>query len=105
MPVFVATSSPLTYSRPVVPLSVTATCDHWPSASGAVPFRRCSPPPPEVVIAKRGAEPALAVRNMLRAVLAPKSKIRDHVGRATGFTQVEIVKSVSPLTTPAGNCT
>src|SRR5688500_14379403 len=101
----VATSAPLTYSQPVVPFRVTATCAHSLSACGAVPLSRCSRPLPEVVIANRGAEPALTVRNIPRAVLAPKSKILDHVDRAAGFAQVEIVKSLSPLTMPAGRLT
>jgi hypothetical protein len=38
-------------------------------------------------------------------VPVPKSNTRDQVLVAAGFTQAAIVKSVSPLTTPAGRVT
>src|SRR5215471_13397767 len=66
--VLVATAVPLTYSVPVLPDTVTATCDHVPRGSCEVADSRCSPPAPLVVMAKRGPEPALMVRNMLVVV-------------------------------------
>src|SRR5258706_14400538 len=91
----VATATPLTYSVPVVPDSVTATCDQVFSGSAEVALRRCSPPLPLVVMAKRGAVPALTVRNMFAVVPVPKSNTRDQVELADGLTQVETVKLVS----------
>src|SRR5262249_39628920 len=81
-------------------------CDHVFSGSAEVADRRCSPPLPPVVMANRGAVPALTVRNMLAVVPVPKSNTRLQVLFAAGFTQVEMVKlPVSPLTTPAGSVT
>src|SRR4051795_5349174 len=67
----------------------------------------CSAPAalPLMVIAKRGAEPALVARNMYTPVPEPKSKMRDHVGVDDGLTQVAIVKSCSVLTIPLGSFT
>src|SRR3954468_709327 len=95
MLVFCATWTPLTYMRPVLPVSVIAMWVHWPSVSGDGALMICSPgvPLPLVVIAKRGVEPALAARNMYPPVPEPKSKMRDQVVVAPGLTQVEIVKS------------
>src|SRR5262249_7655364 len=92
MLVFVATAVPLTYTRPVLPDNVTAMCDQVFSGSALVADRRCSPPLPLVVIAKRGPLPALRVRNMFVVVPVPKSKTRDHVELADGFTHAEMVK-------------
>ena len=66
MLVFCATWTPLTYIRAVVPDSVTAMCDHWPSGSGDGALMTCSAPAalPLTVIAKRGDVPALVARNM-----------------------------------------
>src|SRR5215475_8911962 len=80
-------------------------CDQVFVGSGADPLRRCSPPLPVLVIANRGAAPALTVRNMLLVVPEPKSKIRDQVVVTAGLTQVEIVKSFRPLTMPVGRDT
>src|SRR3954447_12373749 len=87
----VPTTWPLTYIVPVVPETVTVTSDHWLSGSSALASIRCSPPPPLVVIAKRGAEPALSVRNMLLLVLRPMSNTRDQVALEYGLTQAETV--------------
>src|SRR5262245_44776061 len=97
MAVLVATAVPLTYSVPVLPDRVTARCDHVFSGSAEVALSRCSPPLPEVVIANRGAVPALTVRNMLTVVPVPKSKTRDQVLFAAGFTHAEMVKLDSAL--------
>jgi len=86
----------------VLPDSVTARCDQVFSGSAVVPLICCSPAAPEVVMAKRGAVPALTVRNMFAVVPVPKSKTRDQVEFAAGFTQTEIVKLARPLTTPVG---
>ena len=65
MLVLVATGWPFTYSVPVVPDSVTATCDQVFSGSVPGPLSCCSAPLPLVVMAKRsGPPPALSVRNM-----------------------------------------
>ena len=65
MLVLVPTAVPLTYSVPVLPDSVTATCDQVLSGSSPVPLICCSPPAPLVVMANRiGPPPALRVRNM-----------------------------------------
>src|SRR5215510_1135158 len=77
MLLMVATEVPLTYNVPTVPLSVTAMCDQVFSGSCEVALRRCSPPLPLVVIAKRGPEPAFSVRNMLAVVPVPISNTRD----------------------------
>src|SRR5262249_4328239 len=79
------------------------TCDQLFSGSAVVALSRCSPPLPLVVMANRGAVPALSVRNMFAVVPVPKSKTRDHVVLADGFTHVEMVKFVSPLTMPEGS--
>ena len=67
----------------MLPDSVTARWIHWLVGSwpGVVGLMRCSLPPPEVVMAKRGPVPALTVRNMLVFGPEPKSKTRDHCGR------------------------
>src|SRR5689334_18922908 len=80
-------------------------CDQVFSGSADVAFSRCSPPLPLVVMANRGAVPALSVRNMFAVVPVPKSKIRDQVVLADGFTHVEMVKFVRPLTMPEGSVT
>src|ERR1700752_3776469 len=102
--VFCATWAPLKYIRAVVPLSVTATCVHWPSASAELALMTCSAPAalPLMVSAKRGVDPALVARNMYTPVPEPKSQMRDHVGVADGLTQVAIVKSCRLLTIPLG---
>src|SRR3954451_1556744 len=89
----VPTAVPFTYSVPTLPFTTIATCDHWFSGSVPVPLITCSAaPPPPVVMAKRIAEPALTVRNMYRVVPVPKSKMRDQVVFACGFTQVDTVQ-------------
>src|SRR5947208_2093822 len=45
------------------------------------------------------------VRNILTFVSLPKSKIRDHVPTELSLTQVAMLKSVRPFTTPAGRLT
>src|SRR5919198_806793 len=103
---FVPTGVPLTYSVPVLPDSVTATCDQV--FNGSVPGAsiRCSAPPPPVVMAKRsGPPPALSVRNMLTVVPVPKSNTRDQALFCDGLTHAETVKSCSPLTMPSGSWT
>src|SRR3954468_8260707 len=91
MALLVPTAAPLTYIVPTLPLTTIATCDHWFSGSVPVPLNTCSAaPPPPVVIAKRSGEPALTVRNMYRVVPVPKSKTRDQVVFACGFTHAEI---------------
>src|SRR5262245_14104923 len=102
MPVLVATAVPLTYNVPVVPDNVTARCDHVFSGSAEVALSRCSPPLPEVVMANRGAVPALSVRNMFVVVPVPKSNTRDHVEFAAGLTHAEMVKLLRPLRIPVG---
>src|SRR4051794_40586460 len=93
MALLVPTAAPLTYIVPTLPFTTIATCDHWLSGSVPVPLITCSAaPPPPVVIAKRRAEPALTVRNMYRVVPVPRSKMRDQVVFACGFTHVEIVQ-------------
>src|SRR5690349_11786920 len=105
--VFCATSTPLTYMRPVPPESVIAMCVHCPSGRAEGALMICSPlvPLPLTVIAKRGVEPALAARNMYTPVPEPKSKMRDQVVVAPGLTQVEIVKSCRVETMPVGSLT
>src|SRR5512138_346311 len=76
MAVFCPTCAPFTYSVPVLPDSVTATCCHEPVGSAAVPLIRCSAPDPPVVMANRIVEPLVGTRNILTVVLLPKSKIR-----------------------------
>src|SRR3954452_7818165 len=100
--VFCATWTPLTYMRPVVPVSVTATCVHWPSGRGDGALMTCSAPAalPLTVIAKRGAAPALVARNMYASVPDPKSKMRDQVLVSCGLTQAATVKSCRVLTIP-----
>src|SRR6185503_20896592 len=66
--VFWPTCAPLTYSVPVLPDLVTATCVHAPVGSADVPLMRCSPPDPLVVIAKRMVEPLVGTRNILTVV-------------------------------------
>src|SRR5215470_8262996 len=100
--VLVATAVPLTYNVPVLPDSVTARCDHVFSGSALVALRRCSPPLPLVVMAKRGAVPALTVRNMFAVVPVPKSNTRDQVVLAAGLTQTEMVKLDSDDRIPDG---
>src|SRR5690349_20672831 len=56
-------------------------------------------------MANRGAVPAFTVRNMFAVVPVPMSNTRDHVLLAAGLTQAEMVKLVSPLTTPEGMLT
>src|SRR3954467_4425782 len=105
--VFSATWTPLKYIRAVVPFSVMATCVHWPSGSAEGALMTCSAPAalPLMVIAKRGAVPALVARNMKTRVPEPKSKMRDHVGVDDGLTQAAIVKSCRALTIPLGSFT
>src|SRR4051812_47805910 len=91
MLVLVPTTWPLTYIVPVVPDSVTVTSDHWLTGSSDVASIRCSPPPPLLVMAKRSADPALSVRNMLLFAFLPMSNTRAHVVSAYGFTQTETV--------------
>src|SRR5919108_3275219 len=77
MLLFWPTCTPLTYSVPVLPDLVTATCVHVPVVSAAVPLICISLPPPLVVMAKRIApEPLCGVRNILTVVPVPKSKMR-----------------------------
>src|SRR3954452_702397 len=103
---FVPTGVPLTYSVPVLPDSVTATCDQLPNGSVPVSSIRCSAPPPPVVMAKRsGPPPALSVRNMLAVVPVPKSNTRDQALFCDGLTHAEMVKSCSPLTMLSGSWT
>src|SRR5215510_487292 len=80
-------------------------CDHALSGRADVALRRCSPPLPLVVMANRGAVPALTVRNMLAVVPVPKSNTRDQVLFADGLTHVAMVKLVSPLTMLDGSAT
>src|SRR6266487_4675891 len=101
----VATAVPLTYNVPVLPDSVTARCVHWPTGSWVLVLICCSAPPPDVVIANRGPAPAFTVKNMYVPVPVPKSKTRDQVGIAAGFTHADTVKSLSPLTMPDGRFT
>ena len=105
MLVLVATGWPFTYSVPVWPASVTATCDQV--FSGSVPGPAItSPPPLGVASANRsGPPPALSVRNMKLLVPVPKSNTRDQAELADGLTHVEMVKSCSPLTMPLGRFT
>src|ERR671914_2505168 len=102
----VPTGVPLTYSVAVLPDSVTATCDQVFSGNcPPVLLTCCSAPPPPVVMANRGPLPAFTVKNMYVPVPLPKSNTRVQVVVAAGLTQAETVKSVSPLTTPAGRVT
>src|SRR5437667_69927 len=105
MLVLVATGWPFTYSVPVWPASVTATCDQV--FSGSVPGPAItSPPPLGVASANRsGPPPALSVRNMKLLVPVPKSNTRDQAELADGLTHGEMVKSCSPLTMPLGRLT
>src|SRR5713101_459917 len=105
MLVLVATGWPFTYSVPVWPDSVTATCDQVFSGSVPGPVIE-SPPPLGVASAKRsGPPPALSVRNMKLLVPVPKSNTRDQAELADGLTHAEMVKSCSPLTMPFGRFT
>src|SRR5512144_2761918 len=88
MPVLVPTTAPFTYSVPVLPDSVTATCTHEPAGSADVPLMRCSPPEPPVVIANLTPDPLVGVRNMLTLVPVPKSKMRDQLLTVSSLTQV-----------------
>ena len=91
---------------PVVPDSVTATCDQVLTGSSPPPVNRCSPPAPLVVMANRSpAPPALTVRNMFTAGPDPKSNTRDQVLFAAGLTHADTVKSDRPLTIPIGSWT
>src|ERR1051325_5115732 len=102
----VATGAPLRYSVPVVPDSVTATCDQVFRGSCPPPVSCCSAPPPPVVIAKRSpAPPPLTVMNMFTVVPVPKSKTRDHVAFDAGLTHADTVKSDRRLTMPVGRLT
>src|SRR6266540_2655278 len=102
----VATGVPLRYSVPVVPDSVTATCDQVFSGNSPPPVSCCSAPPPPVVMANRRPDPpALTVMNMLNVVPVPKSKTRDQVWFAAGLTHADTAKSDSPLTMPSGRST
>ncbi len=63
MLVLVPTGWPFTYRVPVVPDSVTATCDQV--FSGSVPGALiCCSPLPVVMANRSGPPPALSVRNM-----------------------------------------
>src|SRR3954454_24638669 len=87
-----ATAVPLRYSVPVVPESVTATCDQVFSGSWPPPVRSCSAPLPLLVMPKRRPlPPPLTVRNMLTVVPVPKSKTRAQVSSEAGLTQAEMV--------------
>src|SRR6266516_1099732 len=100
----VATGAPLRYSVPVVPDSVTATCDQVFSGNSPPPVSCCSPLP--VVIAnRRPAPPPSTVRNMYVLVPVPKSNTRDQVASDDGLTQADTVKSDRPLTIPLGRLT
>jgi hypothetical protein len=55
-----------------------------------------------VVMANLEEVPLLGVRNMYEVVPLPKSKIRDQLGNALGFTQVATEYPVKPPTTVAG---
>src|ERR1041384_1314965 len=102
----VATGLPLRYSVPVVPDSVTATCDQVFRRSCPPPVSCCSAPPPPVVIAKRSpAPPPLMVMNMYTVVPVPKSKTRAQTSLDAGLTQADAVKSDRPLTIPVGRLT
>src|ERR1041385_3257300 len=102
----VATGAPLRYSVPVVPDSVTATCDQVFRGNCPPPVSCCSAPPPPVVIAKRSpAPPPLMVMNMFTVVPVPKSKTRAQVSLDAGLTQADTVKADRPLTIPAGRLT
>src|SRR5215469_10095116 len=105
MLLLVATGWPFTYSVPVLPDSVTATCDQV--FSGSVPGAEItSPAPLGVASANRsGPPPALSVRNMKLLVPVPKSNTRDQGELADGLTHAEMVKSCSPLTMPFGRST
>src|SRR6516162_3735747 len=95
----VATGWPSTYSVPVLPDSVTATCDQV--FSGSVPGPAITSPAVLVGMAsanRSGPPPALSVRNMKLLVPVPKSNTRDQAELADGLTHAEIVKSCSPLT-------
>src|SRR5262249_11019211 len=105
MLVLVATATPLMYRVPVVPESVTATCDQTPIGSRPGALGCCSGPLRPVVIAKRMLPPLEGVRNMYVPVPVPISNMRDHAGSAVGLTHAEIVKSCSPLTMLLGSCT
>ena len=87
-----------------MPESVTATYCQEPVASAEVPLICCSPPLPEVVMAKRTTlpEPESRRKEHLTLVPVPKSKMRDHVESVSILTQAAMVKSLSVLTTPVG---
>src|SRR5690348_4786275 len=101
----VATGFPLMYMVAVAPDSVTARWVQVFTGSWPLLLSCCSPPLPPVVMANRGPAPALTVRNMYTPVPVPMSNTRDHCGVAAGLTQVEMVKSDSPLTIPVGRLT
>src|SRR6185295_12448442 len=99
----VATGVPLRYSVPVVPDSVTATCDQVFRGSCPPPVSCCSAPPPPVVIAKRSpAPPPLTVMNMFTVGPVPKSNTRAQVSLDARLTQADTVKSDRLLTIPVG---
>src|SRR5512143_1385417 len=102
MLLFVPTTEPFTYSVPVLPLFVTATCVHTPVGSADEPVICCSAPLPLVVMAKRMAlvEPFCGVRNILTVVPVPKSKMRFQPLEVLRKTQVAIEKSLRLLTIP-----
>src|SRR5215468_4726087 len=76
----VATGLPFRYSVPVVPDSVTATCDQLFSGNCPPPVSCCSAPLPLLVIAYRSPDPPPStVMNMFTVWPVPKSKTRDHV--------------------------
>jgi hypothetical protein len=112
MPGLLPTGSPLMYIVPTVPDLVIATCVHWLLGSGVGTVRLicCSPPPPFTVMENLGElaappGPDLTARNMYTCCPVPRSKIRCRSRWAAGLTQVAIVKSCRPATTPAGSAT
>src|SRR6185503_14604705 len=71
----VATMAPSTYSVPPVGPSTTATWVQTPTGRAAVPCRNCSPDMPLVVMVNRtGPFDHWAARDIVRWLLAPKSK-------------------------------
>src|SRR4051812_36621423 len=91
---------------PVPPASVTATCVHTPLGRAAGALICCSPPAPELVMAKRAVpEPLRGVRNMLAVVPEPKSQTRDHVDSVSRRTHVAIVIAEAPLRIALGTLT
>jgi len=105
MLLLVATGWPSTYSVPVLPDSVTATCDQV--FSGSVPGPPITSPVPlgRASANNSGPPPALSVRNMKLLVPVPKSNTRDQGELADGLTHAEMVKSCRPLTMPLGRFT